>query len=375
MTRAQLQPTPAVRVTPYRHAAITGGMGFIGSHLADALVAGGTKVTLIDNLATGRIENVAHLADHPAVDLVVEDVVNEADLDPLLTQCDVIFHLAAVVGVDRVMQEPVETILTNVTGTEVVLRCAARHGTKILIASTSETYGKGVAVPFAEEDDVVLGPTSKKRWSYAASKMIDEFLALAYASEQGLPVVVFRLFNTVGPRQTGQYGMVLPRFVEAAIDGRPLNVYGDGEQSRCFLHVGDAVDAILLLAESSAAVGQVFNVGSIDSVTINGLAEIVTEMVEKRIGSNGSFVRHRDPADIFGTGYEDIRCRIPDISKIREHIGWQPTRSIVEILDECITMELENRASTGTESHLTVDLTHTAALLAGSGPRNDRRNS
>ncbi|HEX7975893.1 MAG TPA: NAD-dependent epimerase/dehydratase family protein, partial [Anaerolineales bacterium] len=239
---------------------ITGGAGFIGSHLAEAMLERGRGVTVIDDLSTGRFENIAHLVGHPDFRFAIDSITNEAVMDRLASECDVIFHLAAAVGVMLIVEQPVHTIETNVMGTEAVLRAALRYRAKVLIASTSEVYGKGNHLPFREDDDVVLGPTSRSRWSYAASKMVDEFLGLAYHREKGLPVVVFRLFNTVGPRQTGRYGMVIPRFVQQALRGDPLTVYGDGEQSRCFLHVHDAVEAILALADCSQAVGQVFNI-------------------------------------------------------------------------------------------------------------------
>ncbi|MEJ2265785.1 MAG: GDP-mannose 4,6-dehydratase [Anaerolineales bacterium] len=222
---------------------ITGGAGFIGSHLAEALLERGHRVTIIDDLSTGRFDNIAHLADHPRFHFAIESITNEVVMDRLVSECSLIFHLAAAVGVQLIVESPVHTIETNIMGTEAVLKAALRYRAKVLIASTSEVYGKGNAISFREDDDVVLGPTSRSRWSYAASKMVDEFLALAYYREKGLPIVVFRLFNTVGPRQTGRYGMVIPRFVGQALRKEPLSVYGDGGQSRCFLHVHDAVEA------------------------------------------------------------------------------------------------------------------------------------
>jgi len=326
-----------------RHALITGGMGFIGSHLAESLLDRGAQVTLVDNLATGRAENVAHLENHPGVRLVVEDVTAEGKLDPLLTGCDIIFHLAAVVGVELVVQHPVETVHANVAGTEAVLQSAARHGTRVLIASSSEVYGKGSRLPFAEDDDVVLGPTSRSRWSYAASKMVDEFLTLGYAFEYGLSAIVFRLFNTVGPRQTGRYGMVITRFVDAALDGAELEVYGDGTQTRCFLHVDDAVDAILALTRCPAGYGQVFNIGATEPVTICRLAQMVLDKVEERTGRSGGRIAFRPPEEVLGPGYEDVHDRVPDLSKIRRYTGWEPTRSLSDILFDLVTATAANR--------------------------------
>src|SRR3990172_6657866 len=254
---------------------ITGGAGFIGSHLAEKLISDGHHVTVIDDLSTGRFSNIEHLVSHPNFRFAIDTITNEMVLDRLASECEVIYHLAAAVGVMLIVEKPVHTIETNVMGTEAVLKAALRYRAKFLLASTSEVYGKGNRVPFREDDDVVLGPTSRSRWSYAASKMLNEFLALAYYREKGLPVVIFRLFNTVGPRQTGQYGMVVPRFIRQALAGESLSVYGNGEQSRCFLHVHDAVEAIASLSECSEAVGGVFNIGSTEEVTIRNLARKV----------------------------------------------------------------------------------------------------
>ncbi len=256
---------------------ITGGAGFIGSHLAEALLGRGDHVTIIDDLSTGRFANIQPLivAYPDTFRFAIDSITNEMVLDRLASECQVIFHLAAAVGVKLIVEQPVHTIETNIMGTEAVLQAALRYRAKVLIASTSEVYGKGNKVPFHEDDDVVLGPTSRSRWAYAASKMVDEFLALAYLREKGLPVVLFRLFNTVGPRQTGQYGMVIPRFVQQALAGERLTVYGDGQQSRCFLNVHDAIRALLALADCPAAVGQLFNIGSTESVTILKLAQQV----------------------------------------------------------------------------------------------------
>ncbi|MGQ9668176.1 MAG: NAD-dependent epimerase/dehydratase family protein, partial [Anaerolineae bacterium] len=256
-------------------ALITGGAGFIGSHLAEALLKQGHQVTIIDDLSTGRFENIAHLAGHPSFRFAIETITNETVMDRLVSECDVIFHLAAAVGVQLVVSRPVQVIETNVYGSAMVLRLANRYRCKVLLASTSEVYGKGLQVPFREEDDRLLGPTTRSRWSYACSKAMDEFLALAYHKQYNLPMVIFRLFNIIGPRQTGRYGMVVPRFVRQALRGDPITVYGDGRQTRCFLDVRDAVRAITGLAEAPSAVGQVFNVGSTEEISILGLAQRV----------------------------------------------------------------------------------------------------
>ncbi len=313
------------------HTLITGGAGFIGSHLAEALLAAGRPVTVVDNLSTGRFENIAHLAGRPGFRFAIEDIRNEVVMDRLLSECEVIFHLAAAVGVNLIVKSPINTIETNVNGTEAVLRTARRYRRKVLIASTSEVYGKGVRVPFSEEDDSVLGPTTKSRWSYATSKALDEFLALAYHKEVGLPVVIFRLFNTVGPRQTGHYGMVIPRFVQWALRGEPIQVYGDGQQTRCFAAVSDVVRAIIGLADAPHAVGEVFNIGSSEEITMRALAE----RVRARAGSNSDIVLV--PYDeAYEAGFEDMRRRVPDTRKIRAAIGWEPTTTLDEIIDQVI---------------------------------------
>jgi UDP-glucose 4-epimerase len=325
-----------------RRSLVTGGAGFIGSHLAEALLQRGDQVTVIDDLSTGRFENIRHLTGDPRFRFAIDSITNEMVLDRLASECDVIYHLAAAVGVMLIVDKPVHTIETNVMGTEAVLRAALRYRAKVMIASTSEVYGKGNHVPFREEDDVVLGPTCRSRWSYAASKMVDEFLALAYYREKGLPVVIFRLFNTVGPRQTGRYGMVIPRFVEQALRGEPLTVYGDGQQSRCFLHVHDAVEAILTLSSYEQAVGEVFNVGSTEEITVADLARKVLKMTEscrpQVAGSEITFVPY-DQA--YAVGFEDMQKRVPDISKMQQYTGWFPKRSLEETLQDVIHEGLE----------------------------------
>ncbi|HRI57829.1 MAG TPA: GDP-mannose 4,6-dehydratase [Anaerolineae bacterium] len=316
---------------------ITGGAGFIGSHLAETLLARGQHVTIIDDLSTGSLDNIQHLIGHERFRFAIETIGNEMVLDRLVSECDVIFHLAAAVGVQLIIQNPVHTIETNVMGTEAVLKAALRYRAKVLVASTSEVYGKSEHVPYAESDDVTLGPTARNRWAYAASKMVDEFLALAYHREHGLPVVVFRLFNTVGPRQTGQYGMVIPRFVQQALAGRPLTVYGDGAQTRCFCNVQDAVRAIAGLAESDAAVGQVFNVGSTEEVSILDVARrtlaLVNDGQEDGWREQITLVPY---AQAYAEGFEDMLRRVPDIGKIGGAIGWQPTIPLDETLQQVI---------------------------------------
>ena len=310
-----------------RRVLITGGAGFVGSHLAELFLAQGDQVTVIDDLSTGSLDNIQPLIAHPRFDYAIATIENEIVVDRVASQCDLIVHLAAVVGVERVLDTPAETITTNIGGTEAVMRVARRYGIKTLIASTSEVYGKGVRVPFGEEDDVVLGATSRGRWVYAASKMVDEFLGLAYHSQYGLPVVLFRLFNTVGPRQTGSYGMVMPRFVRAALTGEPLQVYGDGRQSRCFCHVQDVVQAIGGLAENPEAVGRVFNIGSTSEISILSLAQRVIELLESP--SRTEMVPYEEA---YAEGFEDMRRRVPDISRIRALTGWSPQRSLDDII-------------------------------------------
>jgi UDP-glucose 4-epimerase len=313
------------------HALITGGAGFIGSHLAEYLLARGQQVTVIDNLSTGRFENIAHLEGAPGFRYAIEDIRHAAVMDRLVSECDVIYHLAAAVGVFSIVHSPIDTLEINVGGTEIVLQTARRYRKRVLIASTSEVYGKGVKVPFSEDDDRILGPTTKSRWSYAASKELDEFLALAYHKAVNLPVTIVRLFNTVGPRQVGHYGMVVPRFVRWALAGEPIQVYGDGQQSRCFANVHDVVDAIARLATCDAAVGQVFNIGSNEEVTIRELAE----RVKARTGSTSEVVLI--PYDqAYEVGFEDMRRRVPDISKIKRVIGWEPTTPLDVTIDQIV---------------------------------------
>ena len=313
------------------HMLITGGAGFIGSHLAEALVARGDSVTAVDDLSTGRYANIEGLTENPRFQFVYETITNETVMDRLASTSDVIFHLAAAVGVELIVKDPVRTLETNIQGSEVVLRLARRYRRKVLIASTSEVYGKSTALPFREDADRVMGPTIKSRWSYAESKAIDEFLGLAYHKQFDLPVVICRFFNTVGPRQTGTYGMVIPRLVEQALAGKPLTVYGDGQQTRCFCNVKDTVRAVVELAARPQAVGEIFNVGSQEEITIAALAERILA----RTGSSSGLVRV--PYDqAYEKGFEDMQRRVPSIEKIRAAIGWQPTLSLDETLDAVI---------------------------------------
>jgi UDP-glucose 4-epimerase len=308
-------------------ALLTGGAGFIGSHLAERLLELGHEVQVLDNLSTGSMENIAHLKGRPAFSYVIDSVTNEPLLAEMIDQCDVVFHLAAAVGVKLIVEQPVHTIETNVHGTEVVLKHANKKKKLVVIASTSEVYGKSADVPFREGADLVLGATVKHRWAYACSKLIDEFLALAYWKEKKLPIVIVRLFNTVGPRQTGQYGMVLPTFVRQALAGQPITVFGDGTQSRSFTYVADVVDALVKLAQEPRAVGEVFNVGNVEEVTIGELAQRV-----KRITGSASPVELIPYDQAYEAGFEDMPRRVPDISKVHNLVGYQPRLSLDEIV-------------------------------------------
>ena len=306
---------------------ITGGAGFIGSHLSDLLLAQGHQVLSVDNLSTGRLENITHLQGHPQYHFVRADILETVVMDRLASKADIIVHLAAAVGVHLIVDHPVHTIETNIMGTEAVLKVALRYGCRVLIASTSEVYGKGSRIPFAEADDVLLGSTGKSRWAYAASKMVDEFLGLAYHQEYGLEVIPFRLFNTVGPRQTGRYGMVIPRFVAQALKNEAITVYGDGTQSRCFCDVRDVVQALAALSLEDEAIGKLYNIGNTDEISMNGLAERVRDLAE-----SGSSITLTPYTEAYGPGFEDMKRRVPDISRINALIGWQPTRTLDDIL-------------------------------------------
>ena len=312
-------------------ALITGGAGFVGSHLADRLLELGHTVLVLDNLSTGSIENISHLKGHERFSYAIDSVTNGPLLAEMIDRCDVVFHLAAAVGVKLIVEQPVHTIETNVHGTEVVLEHANKKKKLVFIASTSEVYGKSTDVPFRESADLVLGSTAKHRWAYACSKLIDEFLALAYWKERKLPVVVVRLFNTVGPRQTGQYGMVVPTFVRQALANQPITVFGDGTQSRSFTYVGDVVDALITLAQEPRAIGEVFNIGNSGEVTMRDLAEKVKAMT----GSH-SPIRLVPYDEAYEAGFEDMPRRVPDISKIRALIGYEPRLGLDDILREVI---------------------------------------
>jgi UDP-glucose 4-epimerase len=310
---------------------ITGGAGFVGSHLAEELLRRGEEVYVLDDLSTGSIENIEHLKSTPRFHYTLESVHNEPVLAEMIDRCDVVYHLAAAVGVKLIVESPVRTIETNVHGTEVVLKHANKKKKKVLITSTSEVYGKSTEVPFREDQNLVLGPTTKGRWSYACSKAIDEFLAIAYYHEKKLPVVIARLFNTVGPRQTGRYGMVIPTFVNQALSAQPITVYGDGNQSRAFAYVGDVVKALADLTRHSTALGQVFNIGSTHEITINELAHKVKTMV--RSDSEIVLIPYNQA---YEEGFEDMPRRVPDISKIRQLIGYRPSLDIEGILAKVI---------------------------------------
>ena len=323
------------------HALITGGAGFIGSHLCEALLNSGNRVTVIDDLSTGRLNNVTALREYSDFNFVNHTVQDEIVLDRLVSQCDIVFHLAAAVGVRLIIENPVHTIETNIMSTHSLLKIASRYNVKVLIASTSEIYGKSTKLPFNEEDDRVLGPTTKSRWSYSSSKAVEEFLALSYNAQMGLPIVIVRLFNTIGPRQQGQYGMVVPRFVQQALSGEPITVFGDGLQSRCFCDVEDVVRGIMNLAELPGAVGQVFNIGSTNEVTILDLAKSVLDAADS-MGSQSVNDRDRKehldrigfvPYDVaYSPGFEDMQRRIPDTTKISAAIGWKPEIPLKESL-------------------------------------------
>lgn len=318
---------------------ITGGAGFIGSHLSETFLDRGWQVLVLDDLSTGSIANIEHLVGRPGFDYRIGSVLDAPLVTELVDRCDVTIHLAAAVGVRLIVERPVHTIETNVHGTEVVLSAVARKGLPVLIASTSEVYGKSANVPFREDADLVLGPTTASRWAYACSKALDEWLGLAYARERGVPVTVFRLFNTVGPRQTGRYGMVLPTFARQAVDGEPITVYGTGEQSRCFSHVKDVVEAIVRLVETPGARGQVFNIGSNEEVSINELAE----RVRAAAGSRSPIV-HVPYTEAYAEGFEDMPRRVPDVSKLERTIGMRPKRSLDTIINDVLA---EKRAQRG----------------------------
>ena len=316
---------------------VTGGAGFIGSHLCELLIHQGHHVVAIDDLSTGLLENLQHLRPSPSFQFVRETILNAQVLDRLTSESDIIIHLAAAVGVKLIVEDPVQTINTNIMGTEAVLTTANRYGCKVLIASTSEVYGKGVKVPFGEDDDCLIGSTTHSRWAYATSKAVDEFLGLAYHRQYGLPVIIMRFFNTIGPRQTGRYGMVVPRFVRQALSGEPLTVYGDGKQSRCFSDVADIIQAITRLSEHPKAIGQVFNVGSTEEVTIQDLARRVITLT-----GSPSDVRFVPYDEAYAPGFEDMQRRVPSVEKITNLIGFTPHYTLDESLARVIAFERQN---------------------------------
>jgi len=311
---------------------ITGGAGFIGSHLADAYLQRGDEVSVIDDLSTGTIENIRHLKNNPRFHYTIDSVHNQPVTAELVDQCDVVFHLAAAVGVKLIVESPVRTIETNVHGTEVVLALANKKQKRVLIASTSEVYGLSTDVPVREDGNLVMGATTKGRWSYACSKAIDEFLALAYWREKKLPTTIVRLFNTVGPRQTGRYGMVIPTFVKQALAGRPITVYGNGKQTRCFGYVGDVIGALIRLMDTAESIGQVFNIGSTEEISIRELAEKVKQLTHS--DSEIVFVPYDEA---YEEGFEDMPRRVPDTSKINELVGFKPEMTLDGILDTVIS--------------------------------------
>jgi UDP-glucose 4-epimerase len=323
-------PGPAVRGADLRYL-ITGGAGFIGSHLSEALLERGDEVFVLDDLSTGSVENIRHLKSNPRFHYVFDSIANKQLLAEMVDEADLIFHLAAAVGVKLIVESPVRTIETNVHGTQFVLDAASKKKKLVFNASTSEVYGKSDKVPFDEDADLVLGPTSKGRWSYAASKMLDEFLALSYWKERKQPVVIARFFNTVGPRQTGRYGMVLPNFVRQSLAGEPITVFGDGKQSRCFCHVKDSVEAVLRLVATPAAIGEVVNVGNTHEISIENLAQLV----KQRTGSNSPIVYI--PYDqAYEPGFEDMPRRVPALGKLKKLTGFVPATTLNEIVDSVI---------------------------------------
>jgi UDP-glucose 4-epimerase len=308
---------------------ITGGAGFVGSHLADKLIAEGHRVTVIDDLSTGRYSNVKHLENNPNFRLIIDTVLDQRLMEELIRDSDRVFHMASAVGVKLIMDHPVRTIETIFHGTDIVLKFCSRYRKRVLIPSTSEVYGKGARIPFRENDDLLTGATEKHRWAYACAKTLDEFLGLAHWKETRLPVVIVRLFNTVGPRQTGQYGMVIPRFVSAALANKPIEVYGDGEQTRCFGHVQDVVEGLSKMLENPECFGQVINLGNDEEVSIIELARKTIELTNSK--SEISFIPYRD---VYGDGFEDMQRRVPDLSKARKLINYKPTRTLFDIIND-----------------------------------------
>ncbi len=323
---------------------ITGGAGFVGSHLADKLHAEGHDITVIDDLSTGRYSNVAHLEGKERFQLIIDTVLNDRLMERLIRDTDRVFHMASAVGVKLIMEQPVKTIETIFGGTEVVLKYCSRYRKRVLIPSTSEVYGKGTTVPFSEEDDVLTGATSKHRWAYACAKALDEFLSLAHWKETKLPVVVVRLFNTVGPRQTGQYGMVVPNFIKSALKNDPIIIHGDGTQSRCFGHVLDIVEGLAKLPENPQCFGKVINIGNDEEVTIKQLAERAIEMTGSK-----SEIKYISYDEAYGEGFEDMQRRVPNLEKANKLIGYKPTRTLKNIIED-VTEQFRNELGINSES-------------------------
>ena len=318
-------------------ALITGGAGFIGSHLADKLIAAGDEVIVLDNLSTGRLENIAHLDGNKNFHFVEETILNETLVDKLVEKCDVVYHLAAAVGVDLIVKKPLESLVTNIKGSEIVLDMVHRYHKKVLITSTSEIYGKNTNGPLKEEDDRILGSPLKVRWSYSTAKAVDEMLAYIYWRQKKVPTVIVRLFNTVGPRQTGSYGMVVPRFVNQALKGKNITVYGSGKQSRCFLHVKDAVATLIKLMNNKDAVGKVFNIGSQEEITIEGLAKKVIQITKSK-----SRIVYVPYEEAYEEGFEDMQRRVPDTTKVHEAVGFKPSVGLEGIIESVVEYSKQN---------------------------------
>ncbi len=324
---------------------ITGGAGFIGSHLSDKLIGEGHEVTVIDDLSTGRYANIAHLEDKPGFRLIIESVLNAPLMERLIRETDRVYHMASAVGVRLIMEQPVKTIETIFHGTDVILKYCSRYRKRVLIPSTSEVYGKGISVPFKEDDDLLTGGTDKHRWAYACAKTLDEFLALAHWKETQLPVVVCRLFNTVGPRQTGQYGMVVPRFVHAALKNETIEIHGDGTQSRCFGHVYDVVEGLTKLIETPECFGTVVNLGNSEECSINDLAKRAIALT-----GSSSDIKYISYDEAYGAGFEDMQRRVPSLEKAKRMIGYQPTRTLDDIINDVSAEYRNGNAELGTHA-------------------------
>ena len=318
---------------------ITGGAGFVGSHLADRLLKDGNEITVIDDLSTGRYSNVEHLEGNEDFRLIIDTVLNQPLMEDLIRETDRVYHMASAVGVRLIMEQPVKTIETIFHGTDVILKFCSRYRKRVLIPSTSEVYGKGASIPFSEDDDLLTGATDKHRWAYACAKTLDEFLALAHWKETRLPVVVVRLFNTVGPRQTGQYGMVVPRFVHAAMKNEPITVHGDGTQQRCFGHVHDVVEGLVSVLETPECFGQVINLGNDEEVSILGLADKAITVT-----GSSSEIKFIPYEEAYGDGFEDMRRRVPNLVKAKSLVGYQPTRTLDDIIND-VAAEFQNSAT------------------------------